>query len=63
MVAALLVFARDFLSPYASPVGQLALLAIGAIFGLGFALLARLGRMRIAERFLATTTQPEAGPW
>ena len=23
----------------------------------------RLGRMRIAERFLATTTQPEAGPW
>ena len=36
---------------------------IGAIFGLGFALLARLGRMRIAERFLATTTQPEAGPW
>jgi tight adherence protein B len=63
MVAALLVFARDFLSPYGSPVGQLALLAIGAIFGLGFALLARLGRMRIAERFLATTTQPEAGPW
>jgi tight adherence protein B len=61
MVAALLVFAREFLSPYASPVGQLALLAIGAIFGLGFALLARLGRMRIAERFLATTTQPEAG--
>jgi hypothetical protein len=39
------------------------LLAIGAVFGLGFALLARLGRMRIAERFLATTTQPEAGPW
>jgi tight adherence protein B len=63
MVAALLVFARGFLSPYASPVGQLALLAIGAIFGVGFALLARLGRMRIAERFLATTTQPEAGPW
>jgi Flp pilus assembly protein TadB len=63
MVAALLVFARGFLSPYASPVGQLALLAIGAVFGLGFALLARLGRMRIAERFLATTTQPEAGPW
>jgi Flp pilus assembly protein TadB len=64
MVAALLVFARGFLSPYGSPVGQLALLAIGAIFGLGFALLARLGRMRIAERFLATTTtQAEAGPW
>ena len=63
MVVALLVFARGFLSPYASPVGQLALLAIGAIFGLGFALLARLGRLRIAERFLATTTQPEAGPW
>jgi Flp pilus assembly protein TadB len=48
---------------YSSPAGQLALLAIGAIFGLGFALLSRLGRMRIAERFLATTTQPEAGPW
>jgi tight adherence protein B len=63
MVAALLVFARGFLSPYGSPVGQLALLAIGAIFGLGFALLARLGRTPIAERFLATTTQPEAGPW
>ena len=63
MVVALLVFARGFLSPYASPVGQLALLAIGAIFGLGFALLARLGRLRIAERFLAATTQPESGPW
>jgi Flp pilus assembly protein TadB len=63
MIGALLVFARGFLNPYSSPAGQLALLAIGAIFGLGFALLSRLGRMRIAERFLATTTQPEAGPW
>jgi tight adherence protein B len=63
VLGVLLLFARGFLSPYASPIGQLALVAIGTLFGLGFALLARLGRMRIAERFLATTTQPGAPPW
>jgi tight adherence protein B len=55
VVTVLLVFGRAFLAPYATPVGQLALLGIGGLFAVGFALLARLGRLRASERFLATT--------
>jgi tight adherence protein B len=54
-VTVLLVFGRAFLAPYATPFGQLALLGVGALFAVGFALLARLGRVRATERFLATT--------
>jgi tight adherence protein B len=55
VVTVLLVFGRAFLAPYATPVGQLALLGVGGLFAVGFALLARLGRLRATERFLATT--------
>jgi tight adherence protein B len=55
VVTVLLVFGRAFLAPYATPFGQLALLGVGALFAVGFALLARLGRVRATERFLATT--------
>jgi tight adherence protein B len=55
VVAVLLIFGRAFLAPYATPVGQLALLGVGGLFAVGFALLARLGRLRATDRFLATT--------
>jgi Flp pilus assembly protein TadB len=49
----LLLFARSFLAPYGSALGQLALLVVGAIFGLGLWLMARLVRPPAGERFLA----------
>ncbi len=55
VVTVLLVFGREFLAPYATPIGQLMLLGVGGLFAVGFALLARLGRLRATERFLATT--------
>jgi tight adherence protein B len=55
VVAALLVFGRAFLAPYGTPVGQLALLGVGGLFAVGFALLAHLGRLRATDRFLATS--------
>ena len=55
VVAALLVFGRAFLAPYATPIGQLMLLGVGGLFAVGLALLARLGRLRATERFLAAT--------
>lgn len=58
VVAALLVFARGFLAPYATATGQAALLVVGAVFALGFALLARLGRVQAAQRFLGADQRP-----
>jgi tight adherence protein B len=52
VVTVLLLFGREFLAPYATPAGQLALLGIGALFAIGFALLARLGQQDAGERFL-----------
>jgi len=54
VVAVLLVFGSEFLAPYRTPVGQLALLGVGGLFATGVALLGRLGRLRATERFLAT---------
>jgi tight adherence protein B len=53
VVAVLLLFGREFLAPYGTPAGQLALLSVGGLFAVGFALLARLSRLRPSERFLA----------
>jgi len=49
----LVLFARSFLAPYGSALGQLVLLVVGAIFGLGLWLMARLVRPPAGERFLA----------
>jgi Flp pilus assembly protein TadB len=48
----LLMLNRDFLAPYDTASGQLVLLIVGALFGLGFWWLARLSRVREPERFL-----------
>jgi tight adherence protein B len=61
VVAVLLVFGGEFLAPYRTPVGQLALLGVGGLFATGFALLGRLGRLRATERFLAAPGRP-GGP-
>lgn len=52
VVTVLLIFGREFLAPYGTLAGQLALLGIGTLFAIGFALLARLGQQRAGERFL-----------
>jgi tight adherence protein B len=62
VVAVLLVFGGEFLAPYRTPVGQLALLGVGGLFATGFALLGRLGRLRATERFLATAPGRTGGP-
>lgn len=48
----LLVTNRRYLAPYDSAVGQLVLLMVGTLFGLGFWWLARLSRPHEPERFL-----------
>jgi len=50
--AGLLVADRAYLAPYASPLGQLMLLVVGALFGGGFWWLARFCRLPAPERFL-----------
>jgi hypothetical protein len=59
VVVVLLVFDRQFLAPYGSGIGQLALLGVGAIFAGGFAGLARLGRQPGGERLLSG--EPQGG--
>jgi Flp pilus assembly protein TadB len=44
MAAGMVVFNREFLRPYDSPLGQLVLLAVGIIFAAGFVGLSRLAR-------------------
>lgn len=51
-VAGLALFARDYLAPYGTPVGQLVLVLIGLYWGLGFWWMARLGHVPETERSL-----------
>ena len=53
VVAILLLFDRPFLAPYGTPLGQLGLLGVGAVFAAGLTGLARLGRLPGGERFLS----------
>ncbi|MET9225591.1 type II secretion system F family protein [Lentzea sp. NPDC003310] len=50
--AGLVLFNRDYLSPFDSPVGQLALLVVGALFATAFAWMAKISRFREPDRFL-----------
>ena len=52
-VVLLVVVARDYLSPYRSPIGQVVLLAVCTIWAMGVVAMGRLGRSRPTERFLA----------
>jgi Flp pilus assembly protein TadB len=51
-VAAMCLAARSYLAPYASPLGQLVLLAVGAIFAASFAWMTRISRPAPARRLL-----------
>lgn len=50
--AGLVVFNRDYLSPFDSNFGQLVLLLVGALFAAAFAWMTKLSRFREPERFL-----------
>lgn len=53
-VAALIVFAHGYLAPFATPVGELVLLGVGACDGLGLWLFVRLTRGAAPPRLLPT---------
>ena len=50
------LFNRDYLAPFATPTGQLALLTIGALFAAGFAWLTRIAEHRTDIRLLHHTS-------
>jgi tight adherence protein B len=52
MAAGLVLFNRPYLHPYDSPLGQVVLLGVGGLFGLGFGWLARIARPFEPERVL-----------
>ncbi|TNC40001.1 type II secretion system F family protein [Mumia zhuanghuii] len=57
-VVGLAVFNREYVAPYASPVGQLVLLIVLAFFALGFLWMRRLAVFEIPDRFLLSATPP-----
>jgi Flp pilus assembly protein TadB len=54
LVLGLAILNRGYLAPYDTPVGQLVLLLVGAVFTAAFVWLARMTRPSTTERFLAT---------
>src|SRR6266545_4389149 len=52
VIAILLLVGRSFLAPYGTPLGQLALLGVGAVFAVGLTGLTWLGRHGAPERFI-----------
>jgi len=63
VVVALVLVGRSFLAPYGTPLGQLALLGVGAVFAAGLLGLTWLGRHGAPERFItAHVTSAEGGP-
>ena len=56
-IGLLAVLNRDYLAVYADAGGQLALLVVGSIFGLGGWLLVRMAELEMPERFSARTTE------
>lgn len=51
-VAGLLVLDRDYLAPYDTPAGQLALMVILVVFAVAFVSMERLGRLSLPDRFV-----------
>jgi tight adherence protein B len=54
----LAVLNYGYLAPYASPLGQLVLLAVGGLFAAGFAWMAAMSRPQRAARLLRATGRP-----
>ncbi|WP_410593613.1 type II secretion system F family protein [Amycolatopsis sp. lyj-23] len=59
---AVVLLNRPYLSAYDSPTGQIVLLGIGILFGLGFAWLVRVARVAEPERFLSLAASSEDRP-
>jgi Flp pilus assembly protein TadB len=63
VITALVVVGRSFLVPYGTPLGQLALLGVGAVFAVGLLGLTWLGRSGAPERFItAAGNHPQGDP-
>jgi Flp pilus assembly protein TadB len=60
MAAALVLFKRDFLSPYGTAEGEVVLAVVGAIFAGAFWWLTRMSDVSSPERFLTGSRAPEA---
>jgi tight adherence protein B len=58
--AGLVLFARDFLDPYGSPVGQLILAVLGAMFAGCLVWMVRTGRIPDLPRILTNDDEPPA---
>jgi Flp pilus assembly protein TadB len=52
-IVLLILFARDYLEPYRTGIGQVVLVFVAIYWGLGFWWMARMGRIPPIERFLA----------
>ncbi len=59
---AVVLLNRPYLSAYDSATGQIVLLGIGVLFGLGFAWLVRVARVAEPERFLSLAADSEDQP-
>ncbi|AYY12213.1 type II secretion system protein [Actinobacteria bacterium YIM 96077] len=59
-MALLAVFNRDYVEPYAEPVGQLVLIVVFALYGLGFVWMRKLSNIETPDRFLVTSSSPAA---
>lgn len=57
-VAGLAIFAREYLAPYSTPLGQVVLLLIGFYWGAGFWWMAKLGQVPEVDRFLLSGARP-----
>ena len=62
-VGGLVLFNRSYLEPYDSPVGQIVLLVVIAIFAVAFAWLRRLSRFEVPGRFLTVRAASASGGW
>ncbi len=60
-VLGLAVFNRDFVEPYGSPLGQLVLAAVCAMFACGFWWLRKLSQIETPERFLVRADRQAPG--
>jgi hypothetical protein len=60
-VAVLSLVGGDYLAPYRSLAGQVVLLVVAAIWGVGFWAMARLARPDPVERFLISSAEPRGG--
>jgi tight adherence protein B len=58
MAVGLYIADRGYLAPYDSPIGQLVLVCVGAVFMLGFWLLIRMADTSDPDRYFASVTGP-----